>query len=185
MFQSPFQIVHIYQVLWFEYFFKKIGARFNLILIFLTLKHFFQKTYKNTYCFYEIFSKFLSRSTRSQNFVIWNFYLKKKMWFFQNVNNLLFISTTLSNICGKTYENFYYFYIIFSKFFSSYSQSQTFVVRKFLERKYRFFRNINKFLLRWVIFNNFYEKTYEKTYCFLDIFSNFMSSCARSQNFTI
>ena len=109
----------------------------------------------------------------------------KKMWFFQNVNNLLFISTTLSNICGKTYENFYYFYIIFSKFFSSYSQSQTFVVRKFLERKYRFFRNINKFLLRWVIFNNFYEKTYEKTYCFLDIFSNFMSSCARSQNFTI
>ena len=77
MFQSPFQIVHIYQVLWSEYFFKKIGAHFNLISIFLTLKHFFQKTYKNTYCFYEIFSKFLSRSTRSQNCHL-KFLLKKK-----------------------------------------------------------------------------------------------------------
>ena len=114
--------------------------------------------------------------------VIWNFYLKK-MWFFQNVNNLLFISATLSNICGKTYENFYHFYIIFSKF-SSYSQSQTCCL-KILRKKISVLPNINKFLLRWVIFNNFCEKTYEKTYRFLDIFSNFMPSCARSQNFTI
>ena len=33
-FQSPFQIVHIYEVLHFEYFFQKFYGRFNLMAIF-------------------------------------------------------------------------------------------------------------------------------------------------------
>ena len=37
----------------------------------------------------------------------------KKWWFFQNVNNLLFISATLSNICCKAYEKTYIFFFFF------------------------------------------------------------------------
>ena len=36
-FQSPFQIVHIYEVLHFEYFFQKFYGRFNLMAIFFSL----------------------------------------------------------------------------------------------------------------------------------------------------
>ena len=32
--QSPFQVLDVYQVLQSEYFFQKIGGRFNLIYIF-------------------------------------------------------------------------------------------------------------------------------------------------------
>ena len=34
-------------------------------------------------------------------------------------------------------------------------------------------------------FHHFCEKTYEKTYQFYDLFSNFLSLCARSQNFVV
>ena len=37
----------------------------------------------------------------------------KKWRLFQNVHNFLFISTTLSNICDKTYEKTYSFFYIF------------------------------------------------------------------------
>ena len=47
-FQSPFQIVHIYEVLDFEYFFQKFYGRFNLMPNFLAFHHFYQKTYEKT-----------------------------------------------------------------------------------------------------------------------------------------
>ena len=37
-FQSPFQIVHLYELLLSEYFFQKIGASFNLTSIFLNFE---------------------------------------------------------------------------------------------------------------------------------------------------
>ena len=112
-FQSPFQIVQVYQVLHSEYFFfRKFDGRFNLMSILFTFHQFCEKTYEKTYQFYDLFSNFPSLCARSQNFVIWKFLLKK-WWLFQNVNNLLFISATLSNICDKTYEKIYHFFQYF------------------------------------------------------------------------
>ena len=112
-FQSPFQIVQVYQVLHSEYFFfRKFDGRFNLMSILFTFHQFCEKTYEKTYQFYDLFSNFPSLCARSQNFVIWKFLLKK--WrLFQNVNNLLFILATLSNICDKTYEKIYHFFQYF------------------------------------------------------------------------
>ena len=91
-FESPFQIVHVYQVFRSGYFFQKFYDGFNIISI-----------------FDDLVSKLLWLCARSQNFVIWKFFIK--IWrLFQNVNNILFISATLSNICSKTYEKPYHFF---------------------------------------------------------------------------
>ena len=111
-FQSSVQIVHVDEVLRSGYFFQKFDGRLNLMSIFFTFHRFCEKVYEKTYQFYSLFSNVLSLCARSQNFVIWKFFLKK--WrLFQNVNNLLFISSTLSNICSKTYEKTYHFFYIF------------------------------------------------------------------------
>ena len=106
-FQSSFQTVHGYQVLRSEYFFQKFYDRFNIISIFFKFDNFYEKTYDKTFQFYDLFSNFLSLCARSENFVVWKSLLKKSR-LFQNVNNLLFISTTLTNICNKTYEKTYH-----------------------------------------------------------------------------
>ena len=90
--------------------FQKSGGPFNLISIFLILNNFCQKMYEKTYHFYGIFSNFLSGCTRSQNIVTQKF-SEIKWRLFQNVNELLFISATLSNIRDKTYEKTYHFQI--------------------------------------------------------------------------
>ena len=106
-FQSLFQIVHVYQVLHSEYYFWKFHGCFKII--FFAFQHFCEKTYEKTYQFYHLFSKFLLICARSQIFVVWKFF-KIKWRLFQNVNNLLFISGSLSNICNKTYEKTYIFF---------------------------------------------------------------------------
>lgn len=70
------------------------------------------------------------------------------------------------NFCEKNLRKELPFYDIFSQFLSSCTRSQNFNVRIFIERKHRRIENGNKFLLTWAIFNNFCEKTYEKTYRF-------------------
>ena len=47
-FQSPFQIVHIYEVLDFEYIFQKFYGHFSLMAIFLAFHHFYEITYEKT-----------------------------------------------------------------------------------------------------------------------------------------
>ena len=71
-FQSPFQIVQVYQVLHSEYFFffRKFDGRFNLMSILFTFHQFCEETYEKTYQFYDLFSNFPSLCARSQNFVI-------------------------------------------------------------------------------------------------------------------
>ena len=111
-FQSTIQIVHVYQILRSEYFFQKFVGRFNLMSTFFAFQHFCEKTYSKSYRFYQWFSKLLTLCTWSQNLVVWNFFSRK--WRpFLNVNNFLFISTTLSNICEKTYEKTYRFFQYF------------------------------------------------------------------------
>ena len=92
-FQSPFQIVYVYQVSQSEYFFQKFDGHFKLIFIFLTLRCFSEETYEKTYKFYYLFSKFLSPCTLSQNFIIWKF-LQENCWLCQNLNKFLLISLT-------------------------------------------------------------------------------------------
>ena len=46
-------------------------------------------------------------------------------------------------------------------------------------------KNVSNSLLISETLNNFFKKTYEKTYHFYDIFSKFLKSCTCSQSFTI
>ena len=102
-FQSTIQIVHVYQILLSEYFFQKFVGCLNLMSTFFAFHHICKKSYKKTYKFYDLFSNYSSLRARSQNFVIWKLFSRK--WRpFLNINNFLFISPTLSNICDKTYE---------------------------------------------------------------------------------
>ena len=67
-------------------FFSKISWP-NLMSIFFTFHRFYEKTYGKTYQFYGLFPNVLSLCARSQNFVIWKFFLKKCQ-LFQYFNNL-------------------------------------------------------------------------------------------------
>ena len=101
-FKSPFQFVHVYQVLPSEYYFQKNGGRFNLVSIFGTLNNFCKKTYEKTYLFLHKYPKSLSGSTLWQSSTILKFLLKE--WqLFENVNKFLLIWATLNNFCAKTY----------------------------------------------------------------------------------
>ena len=110
--QSTYQIMHVYQVLRFEFFFQKFYERFNIKSIFFKFHDLCEKTYEKTYKFYELFSNFLSLCARWQDFVIWK-YLLKKWRLLQYVNNFLLSSATLSIIFEKTYEKTYPFFSIF------------------------------------------------------------------------
>ena len=110
--QSTYQIMHVYQVLRFEFFFQKFYERFNIKSIFFKFHDLCEKTYEKTYKFYELFSNFLSLCARWQDFVIWK-YLLKKWRLLQYVNNFLLSSATLSIIVEKTYEKTYPFFSIF------------------------------------------------------------------------
>ena len=110
--QSAYQIMHVYQVLRFEFFFQKFYDRFNIKSIFFKFHDLCEKTYEKTYKFYELFSNFLSLCARWQDFVIWK-YLLKKWRLVQYVNNFLLSSATLSIIFEKTYEKTYPFFSIF------------------------------------------------------------------------
>ena len=108
-FQSPGQIVHVHKVSRSAYFFQKFYGGFNLMSMFFAFHHFYEKTYEKTYWFYDLFSNFLWLYVRWQNFLAWNFLIKK--WrLFQNVINFLLISATLSNVCEKSYEKTYVFF---------------------------------------------------------------------------
>ena len=177
-FQSPFQIVQVYQVLHSEYFFfRKFDGRFNLMSILFTFHQFCEKTYEKTYQFYDLFSNFLSLCARSQNFVIWKFLLKK--WrLFQNVNNLLFILATLSNICAciqtshhyvhackiLSSENFYWkndgsFKML--TIYYSFRQLWAIFVTKLMKRCTIFF-NILKLPLYFYMFTKFHDQQIKK-----------------------
>ena len=120
----------------------------------MTFNHFFKKTYEKTYQFYDLFSNFLSSCPRSQNFVIWKFLLKK--WrLFQNVKKLLFISTTLNNICDKIYQKTYPYFDIFWNFRFIFTYSQNFIITKFFKKNSTSFKMLAKSSLiqqLWIVF---------------------------------
>ena len=170
-FQINIQNVHDYQILRSEYFFQKFAGRFNLMSTIFAFQHFCEKTCCKTYRFYQWFSKFPSLCARSQKLVVWNFFSRK--WRpFLNVNNFLFISTTLSNICEKTYEKTYRFFLIFGNFNFILTCLQNFLVRKLKRKKCRVFEYVNKTLFIPAILNNILDKNCEKSSKFCNVFFN-------------
>ena len=181
-FQSTIQIVHVYQILRSEYFFQKFVGWFNLMSTFLAFHHFCEKTYKETYQFHDLFSNFLSLCGRWQNFVVQKLFSRK--WRpFLNVNNFLFISATLSNICEKTYEKTYRFFLIFRNFNFILTYLQNLLVRKLKKRKCPLFQYNNKTLFILTTLNSIFHKSYEKPYVFYNAFLKFDSICTLSRSF--
>ena len=173
-FQSTIQNVHVYQILRSEYFFQKFVGRFNLMSTFFAFQHFCEKTYSKTYRFYDWFSRFPSLCVRSQNLVLWNFFSRK--WRpFLNINNFLFISTTLSIICEKTYEKTYRFFFKFRNFHFIFTCLQNFLVRKLKRKKWPVFQYMNKTLFILPTLNNIFDKNCEKFSKFWNLFFNFVS----------
>ena len=173
-FQNPVQIVHVYEVLRSGSFFEKFHGRFNLMSIFFTFHHFYEKTCEKTYQFYGLFPNVLSLCARSQNFVIWKFFLKK--WrLFQYFNNLWFICWIWSNICDKVYEKTYHFFYIFRNFHSIFTTFQSFIISKSIKRKCRLLEYVNKIMLIRAILNNIFDKNSRKSSKFCNIFFNFVS----------
>ena len=152
-FQSPGQIMHVHKVSRSAYFFQKFYGGFNLMSMFFTFHHFYEKTYEKTYWFYDLFSKFLCLYIGWQNVFAWNFLIKK--WrLFQNVINFLLISATLSNVCEKTYEKTYLFFPIFSNFHFSFMCPQNFMTSKLQKKVCRLFQYVNKNLFIAPTLNN-------------------------------
>ena len=101
----------------------------------------------------------------------------KKWWFFQNVNNLLFISATLSNICCKAYEKTYIFFFFFQYFetFTLFLHVYKIAWSQNFIKKCCPFQYVNKILLIPTTVNNIFHKNYEISYDICNIFLKFVS----------
>ena len=180
-FQNLVQFVHISEVLGSGSFFQKFHGRFNLMSIFFTFHRFYEKTYEKTYIFYGLFPNVLSLCARSQNFVIWKFFLKKWL-LFQYFNNLWFICTIWSNICEKCYEKTYHFFYIFWNFDSIFTSWQSFIISKSIKRKWRLLEYVKKILLISATLNNTFDKNCQKSSKFCNVFFNFVSFLTLSRS---
>ena len=183
-FQITVQNVHVYRILRSGYFFQKFVGRFNLMSTFFAFQHFCEKTYSKTCRFYDWFSNLLSLCAPSQNLGVWNFF-SRKWWPFLNINNFLFISTTLSNICEKTYEKTYRFFLTFANFNFSFTCLQNFLVRKLKRKKWRVFQYVNKTSFIPPTLNNILDKNCEKFSKFWNLFFNFVSFVTLSRNLVV
>ena len=125
-FQSSFQILRLPTfTIWI--FFSKILWRFHYNIHFFPFLVVLRELLWKEIPILWLFSKLLWLCARSQNFVIWKFFIK--IWeLFQNVNNFLFIFATLSNICSKTYEKPYHVFYIYSKFHFIFTCLQNFMI---------------------------------------------------------
>ena len=174
--------MHVHKVSRSAYFFQKFYGGFNLMSMFFTFHHFYEKTYEKTYWFYDLFSNFLWLYVGWQNFLAWNFLIKK--WrLFQNVINFLLISATLSNVCEKSYEKTYLFFSIFSNFHFSFMCWQNFMTSKLQKKVCRLFQYVNKNLFIAPTLNNILDKNYEKPYNLCNLFFKFVSSFTLSRSF--
>ena len=180
-FQNPVQIVHVYEVLRFGSFFQKFHGRFNLMSIFFTFHRFYEKTYEKTNQFYGLFPNVLSLCARSQNFVIWKFFLKKWL-LFQYFNNLWFICSIWSNICDKVYEKTYHFFYIFRNFDSIFTSLKSFIISKSTKRKCRLLEYVNKILVIPGTLKYIFDQNCQKSSKFCNVFFNFVSFLTLSRS---
>ena len=183
-FQIANPIVHVYQILRSGYFFHKFVGRFNLMFTFFAFHHFCEKTYEKTYQFYGLFSNILLLCACSQSFVIWKKIFKK--WrLFQNVNNSLFMCSTLSNICDKIYEKTYHFFFIFWNFHFVFTTLQNFMISKLIKRKCCLLEYVNKILLIPVTLNNVFDNNCKTYFKVCNVFFKFVSIFTLSRSFVM
>ena len=102
-----------------------------------TLNNIFDKNCEKYYNFSNKFLKYVYIFTLSSSFIISTF-LQQKWQPFENVNNFLLISATLSNICEKTYEKTDHCLGIFSNFHFIFTRLQNFMIRKFKKKEMPF-----------------------------------------------
>ena len=162
-------------------FFSKILWRFQYNIHFFPFLVVLRENLWKTYQFYDLFSKLLWLCARSQNFVIKKFLLKK--WqLFQNAHNFLFISETLSNICDKTYEKTYSFFLHILKVPLHFYIFPKFGDRN-LEKKWHLFQYVNKSFLIPATLNNILAKNYEKFFNSCNVLFKFVSIFTLSRSF--
>ena len=112
--------------------------------------------------------------------------VSRSAYFFQKFYgglNLMSMFFTFHDFYEKSYEKTYWFYDLFSNFLWLYIGWQNFFAWNFLIKKWRLFENVINFLLISATLSNVCEKSYEKTYLFFSIFSNFHFSFMCLQNF--
>ena len=103
-----------------------VVLRYPLFSIFCSFKRKFMKRHTNFMTYFQSCYDYV------QGHKICDLKIFTKKWrLFQNVHNFLFISTTLSNICDKTYEKTYSFFYIFWKFHFIFTSLQNFVIEIF------------------------------------------------------
>ena len=90
---------------------------------------------------------------------------------------------TFHDFYEKTYQKTYWFSDLFSNLLLLYVGWQNFFAWNFLLKKWRLFENVINLLFISATLSNVCEKSYEKTYLFFSIFSNFHFSFMCSQNF--
>ena len=126
------------------------------VFVFSTLDAFPKKTYEKAYCFYNIFSKFISNCTRLATFTVWIYFFRKSVdWF-----NLMSIFLTLNHFSRKHYEKIYRFYDIFWKFLSFCTCLRTLALWNILQKMLLLFENVSKLLLISTSLSIVCHKTY-------------------------
>ena len=154
-FQIPLQIVHIYQVLQYIWIlFSKTWWPFQFNILFFDFQPLFQENlWKDLPILWLIFKLPIIMSTLPK-FCHLKILLKK--WrLFQNVKKLLFISTTLNNICDKIYQKTYPYFDIFWNFRFIFTYSQNFIITKFFKKNSTSFKMLAKSSLiqqLWIVF---------------------------------
>ena len=165
-FENLFEIVHVQQVLNSEYFFRKFDGRSKIMAIFLLSTTFARKLIKwpdNFITYFRSFYRYI------QIFVVWkNFKIKWQL--FQNVNDLLFIFAIFSNICNKTYEKTYNFFLIPWKFNFTFMSWQNFMIRKLKKKKSHLFQYENKILFISASLYNIFHKIIKNPAVFVTYF---------------
>ena len=96
--------------------------------------------------------------------------------------NNLYVNVSNFSRHEKSYEKTYWFYVLISNLLLLHL-SWHFLAWNFLPTKWRLFENMIKLLFICATLSNVCEKSYEKTYLFFSIFSNFHFSFMCSQNF--
>ena len=112
--------------------------------------------------------------------------VSRSAYFFQKFYgrfNLMSMFLTFHDFYEKTYEKTYWFYDLISNLLLLYVDWQNFFAWNFLLKKWRLFENVINLLFISVTLSNVCEKSYQKTYLFFSIFSNFHFSFMCSQNF--
>ena len=140
------------------------------MFLFLNLNHFSRKYDENIYHFYNIFSKLLSLCTCSQNSVTFS---KKRCCSFKILTDNYLFSQFWESLVTKLMKRLTIFRTYFHTF-SSWARSQNFVIWKFLLKKLRLIKNVNKLLFVSATLSNICNKRPVKFFTYSEDSTSFL-----------